>query len=1178
MRKNLLYVLILCLMSMMGIEALAQITGSGTIREEGNTLAGQISSNVNLQSGRNKNGLDQSIITTGDAAVNANQISERYQSVKVTGKVTSMTDGTGIPGVNVVVKDTQNGTITDIDGNYSIEVGDANATLVFSYVGYISEEVNINGRSVVNVALSESIEALQEIVVTALGIKREERSLGYAVGRVEGKDIDRVAQENVLNSLAGKIPGVTINSTGGTGSSVSMVIRGATSLSSDNQPLFVVDGVPLVNTLNNVTQIGSDNRVDYGNAISDINPDDIASITVLKGPSAAALYGSRAGNGVVLITTKSASKSKGVSVSVSSNTVFDEPYKYVKRETKFAAGYFSFTPDDFPPGYFPTIDYSQAAGAGMELNKGYYAVQWDSPLDANGVPVPKELISHPNNVADFVQTGVTTTNGISISNRNDVMDYRVGFNNMSSRGLIPNSDLFRNNLTLNASSKVHEKLVISTNINVNRSWSNNRPSSNRGTNPLQWAYAVPPDLDIALYKNYWEPGKEGFQQRTPDNDTYNNPYFLAHEVNNSFIRDRIFGNLKGEWQITPEFSLMGRYALDYYTETRETKIAPSYSGEPNNGAYGIVNLRNYERNADFLATYNKDLGEFSLSVSAGGNALLRSGANVTNASAPSSGLVVPGVYSINNIKSGALDYSSSRYEKVIYSAYALANIAWNNMVYLDLTARNDWSSTLPPENQSYFYPSASLSFLLNEMLPVGDQFNLIKLRGGWAKVGNDADPYSLYPTYADAGQWGDATRLSKSGTILTPDLKPEEATSWETGLDFGMFNNRVRFEGTYYQVDNRNQIIRNIPIAPSSGFDQININAGKIESTGWEFMLGGTPIQQNGWNWDISVNFSRNRTRVVELSDGVDLIKFWSDAKGGAWAYTGDELGNIYDSKIVVVEDKNSPYYGYPIVGGGDNEWQSIDAKDTKNVIGNYNPDFLAGLQTSLSYKGFTLNMSFDWRHGGQFVSQTYRYMSEDASSQIWLDGLINPGGRTGKELRDWLVANEDQYIKNGFHVVGGPTAEYGGFPEKYSGITVNDGTFVPGVVAVSDGEGGTTYVENLGENNPLPYMPYVVSYPWDFTKPSTFDADFVKLREISLTYQLPPGITKQLGLQNANVSVYSRNIILWTKAKINIDPERAFQAESSTQGNGIQFKQGIERYNVDPWVIPVGFKIGLTF
>ncbi|MCK5822262.1 MAG: hypothetical protein KAH17_10250, partial [Bacteroidales bacterium] len=471
---------------------------------------------------------------------------------------------------------------------------------------------------------------------------------------------------------------------------------------------------------------------------------------------------------------------------------------------------------------------------------------------------------------------------------------------------------------------------------------------------------------------------------------------------------------------------------------------------------------------------------------------------------------------------------------------------------------------------SYFYPSASLSVLLNEMVDMGGNVDLLKLRGGWARVGNDTSPYRLYPTYGNAGQWGDATQLSKPGTIYTPNLKPEEATSMEFGVDLSMMNNRVRFEGTYYEVDNRNQILPNVPIATSSGYSNMIINAGLIESRGWEFMVGLTPVKTNNLVWDVNVNLSRNRTKLTELSTGIDFIKFWSDARGGAWAYVGDDIGDLYDAEIVRVEDENSPYYQYPIVGGSDYEWQDIESSDTKNKIGNYNPDFLLGLQSRLTYKGFSLDMTFDWRSGGQFVSQTYRYSAEDASSKHWLESLINPGGRTGQELRDWLVANEDEYIINGFNVVGGPTAEYGGFEENYSGVYVSDGTFVPGVIDNGDG----TYTEHLsGEATAdMPLLPYVVSYAWGFMSPSTFDADFIKLREISLSYQIPRAITTRFGVEDVSVSVYSRNIILWTKAKIGIDPERAFQAEAGG------FKQGIERYNVEPWVIPIGFKLNLNF
>jgi len=1104
-------------------------------------------------------------------------LTEAQQGTVVTGKVTSAADNGILPGTTIVVKGTTNGVISDADGKYSITVPNAQSTLVFSFVGMESKEIDVNGRSVINVSLSPVVIDVQEVVVTALGISRQEKSLGYSIGKVGGDDLVRVVQENAMNSLAGKVSGVQINSTGGTGSSVSMVIRGATSLSNDNQPLFVIDGVPVVNTLNNVAGFGSDNRVDYGNAISDINSDDIESVSVLKGPSAAALYGSRAGNGVVLITTKSGKKNKGIMVNINSNTVFDMPYRYYDVQRKFANGFFSYTPEDFPTGYTMVVNPAEAAGAGIELDKEYFAVQWNSPRDANGVQVPMELVSHPNNVANFVQTGVTTTNGVAVSNNNESINYRIGVSNMTSKGLVPNSDLFRNNVTTSTSLKVKDNFTVSSNLNINKSWSNNRPSSNRGTNPLQWAYAVPQNTDIRDMKDYWEPGKEGFVQKVPYHGVYENPYYLAYEVNNSFDRDRIYGNIKADWKLTKEFSLMARYALDKFTETRESKIAPGYTKEPNNGAYGIQNINSYERNADFLATYAKQLNNFSLSVSAGGNSLYKKGSSISNSSISGAGLIVPNVYTVSNIKSGSLSYGSGWSQKAIYSVYGLANLGWKDMIFLDLTARNDWSSTLPKANQSYFYPSASLSVLIDQMVDFGGNVNLLKVRGGWAKAGNDTDPYQLVNTYGNAGQWGDATRLSKSGQILTPNLLPEEATSIEFGLDLGMFKNRLRFEGTYYTIENRNQILRNIPVASSTGSDAVNINAGLIESTGWEFTLGVTPIKTPDWNWDISTNFSRNRTTLKEIAPGIDVIKFWEDAKGGAWSYVGDEIGNLYDAEIITVTDKASPYFGYPILSTSGLEWQENPMSAVvKNKIGNYNPNFIMGLQSALSYKSFSLNFTLDWRNGGQFISQTERYMAEDGSSATWLNSMINPGDRTGKELRDWLVANEDQYIKNGFHVVGGPTIEYGGFRESYSGTAVNDGTFVPGVI--DDGKGG--YIEVLGDNNPIPYNPYVASYAWGFAKPSMFDADFVKLREISLSYRLPKSLIKKIGtVQDISVSVYSRNIMLWTKAGVGLDPERAFQAESSTEGRrGTQFKQGIERYNVEPWVIPVGIKFDLTF
>lgn len=1106
------------------------------------------------------------------------------QTRTVTGKVTSQEDGTTMPGVNIILKGTQKGTSTNASGNYTIEVSSPNTTLVFSFVGYDALEVPVGNRSVVDVTMLPGAENLKEVVVTALGIKREEKSLGYSVGKIDGKELSRVAQENVLNAMSGKVAGVTVSSTGGTGSSVSMVIRGATSLGSDNQPLFVVDGVPLANTLNNISQVGNDNRADFGNSISSLNPDDIESISILKGPSAAALYGSRAGHGVVLITTKNGAKAKKMTISITSNTVFDKPFKFLKWQTQFGPGQFSAIPPSISGTplsnpFGALIQENVGATYGAALDKGYEEVQWNSPLGADGKPIKMPLVSHPNNVKNFVQTGITTTNGVSVSNSNDLFNYRLSYSNMQNRGIIPNSDLFRNTLNLSTSVKVSEKLRVSSNLDLSRSNSNNRPAGNRGSNPLQWAYAVSPHTDIRDLENYWLPGQEGLQQRSQFKGIYNNPYFLANEVNNSFVRDRIFGNVRADWQITPEFSVMGRYALDTYNENREMKIANSYTNDPR-GAYGLINLANFESNVDFLATYKKDLKDFDFSVSVGGNSRYQKGSNVTNATKGGTGLIVPGVFNIQNIAPANLDYKSSWFQRAMYSVYGLANLGFKDMIFLDVTARNDWSSTLPAANRSYFYPSASLSLLVNEMIPLPTQISMLKLRTGFAQVGNDASPYQLLGTLGNAGTWDGIPRLSSPGTLLIADLKPEIVTSYESGIDLNLFKNRVRFSGTYYTVENRNQIL-SAKLPPSSGYSSKNINAGLLVSKGFELSLGGTIVDKNNWRWDLNTNWTRNRTTIKSLSDDLPYYTLWTDAKGGAWTYVGEQIGDIYDAKIVTVENKESPYYGYPVLDQT-GKWQSIDAINTRNKIGNFNPKFIMGMQTSVSYKGFSLSLSFDWRNGGDFVSQTYRYGEENGQSQLFLDKLINPNGLTGQALRDYLVANQDELIRingNYFPLVGGPTPDYNGYPFKYGPYTLpHGGVFIPGVIATGfDANGNPTgYKENLGGAGTT-ILPFAGSTAWSFTRAFLYDASFLKLREITIGYDLPQKFLKKVGVQSANFSVYSRNIILWTAAKINIDPENAFQPEAGVQG-GSQFKQGIERYNVNPWVIPVGFKLGLTF
>ncbi|WP_313530119.1 SusC/RagA family TonB-linked outer membrane protein [Sphingobacterium multivorum] len=1079
-----------------------------------------------------------------------------------------------IGGASVHIPLTGQSAFSNAKGEVTIRLAAGVYDVLISHVGYEKKELkdlklDANTTGIRQVILNEDANELDEVVVTALGIKRQDRSLGYAVGKINGEDINRVNNDNFLVGMAGRVPGVSISSTGPTGSSVNMVIRGASSLSTDNQPLFVVDGVPLMNSLNNVGQIGDDNKVDYGNAIANINPEDIDNISILKGPSAAALYGSRAGNGVVLITTKSGKNAEKMTIAVTSNTVFDIPYKFIELHNKFASGTLPWRPGDLPGNL--VIEEESSVMVGAALDKGYKAVQWNSPLDENGKPIPTELKAYPNNIKNFVQTGVTSTNGISLSNRSEKLDYRFSYSNMANKGIIPNSDLFRNTLNINSTMRLRNSLTLGLSFDASRNNSNNRPAGNRGTNPMQAAYEVAPHINILDLQDYWLPGQEQIQQRSQSIGNHNNPYFLAYGVNNAFTRDRVFGNLRLDWTIKKDWTAMIRYATDIYWENRETKIPYSYTNEPR-GAYGIVNLMNMEQNIDFLTAYTKKITDFQITGSLGGNLRYNRGKTVQNTSKNGAGLITPGLYTLANISPLNLDFYSTISERAINSVYGLINLSYRDMVYLDVTGRNDWSSTLPVNNRSYFYPSASLSVLANQVFSLPKTINLAKLRAGIARVGNDTYPYNLSNVLSNPGSWGDVLRLTRSGSLLVPNLKPEIATSYEFGLDLGMWNNRLKFEGTYYKLENKNQII-STTLPGSSGFNSKNINAGLLSSRGIELAVSGRPIARENWSWDVGVNWHRNRTRIDELSDGVEFYTFWTDGRGGARTYVGEEIGDLYDSKLVTVEDQSSPYYGFPILNKN-GSWQAVRINNSRNKIGNFNPDFTMGLQSSLRYKKWTMNIAADMRFGGKFMSQTYRYFESNLTTQRFLDQMINPNGMTGETLRNYLVDNNLVRVQgNRYPIVGGPGEEYGGYPISVGGLVGNFGVFNPGVIAQYDDKGNITgYTENLGGEG-TKYIAYSDNYPWDFMNAATFDASFIKLRELSFSYDLTGKWLKRLGIENGSVGVYTRNLILWTKAKVGIDPEMAFQPET-----GVGFKQGIERYNVTPWSMPIGFKVNVTF
>lgn len=1072
-----------------------------------------------------------------------------YNAEVVSGRVTATKDGQVIPGVNILVKGTQSGTTSDASGNYTIEVSGDNQTLIFSYIGFVSQEIFVGRQNTINVSLIESVETLKEAVVTALGIKREKRSLGYSVGNVEAAALTQTPQNNVLNALSGKVAGVQISQMGGgVGSSVSMVIRGASSLNGDNQPLFVIDGVPVANRLGN-----GFGGADMGNPISDINPNDIANVSILKGASAAALYGSRAGNGVVLITTKSGSGGKkGIGVSLNTAVVFDIPLQYIQVQNKFGSG---------KTGAH-VLEEQENESWGAALDKGEMWAQWNT----NGVKTP--LNSHPDRFKQFFQTGVTNTNNISVNGNYEKGNFRLSLGNMTNKGLIPNTDLSRLTLGLNTTYNITNKLRATFNLNITESGSDNRPMIDASRNDaVRSIYETGAQVDINQLRNYWQPGQEGIAQ-LKYKDKQNNPFYLIYENLTGFKRDRTVTKVQLDYDINKDFSVTARYARDGYNELFEAKKAFN-NFEYVNGAYNIRNSYNKETNLDLIVSYKKNFGrDWNLSAMAGGNRLEQYGRSLDN---NAGSLVVPNLYNIANGAPGTVTYLSSLSQKLLYGAYASASLGFKDMVYLDLTARNDWTSTLPKGNNSYFYPSASLSVLLSEMVQMPSWMSFAKVRAGYAQVGNDVGPYNLIQTYSTASDWGTAKRMYMGGTLKNANLKPEIATSLEVGFDVKFLNNRLGLEATYYERNNKNQIL-GISVPVESGAVSKLINAGLVESKGFEVGILTTPIRRENLTFDLNLTLSRNRAYIRRLAEGIKYISTNESSGAMVRTYEGGQIGDIYQQPMLRVEDIKSPYYNYPIVTAG-GLYQTNSNVDKITKIGNFNHNILMGIQPTVTYKNFTLFANIDWRQGGSFYSNTMMFMGNNGQREETLTGVdYNPN----IDLVDQIKADPSKYLGNW---IGGRSADYHGFawPEgsAESKIRVQDASLNPGVFATKNAEGETVYTENLGGPGSKwldPFSAYrYANRP--FPSRNMYSATYVKLREVSVTYHLPKAFVNRFNIQNASFAVVGNNLFMWTKAGIKgFDPEKAFQQ------NGTSWTQGIEYYNIMPYTGSLGFKLNVDF
>ncbi|PHN01221.1 SusC/RagA family TonB-linked outer membrane protein [Flavilitoribacter nigricans] len=1081
----------------------------------------------------------------------------------VNGTVTSAADNQPLIGVNVYEKGTSSGTITDLDGNFTIQVADENASLVFSYVGFTEQEVALNGRTQIAIALAEGV-TLDEAVVTALNITRDEKSLGYALQQVSGDDVSAVNGSNFVSTLAGRAAGVNVVSNGQASGSASVVIRGMSSLSSNNQPLFIVDGIPINNetdTRTSTNGIADNMHLDYGNGAAEINPDDIASVSVLKGANATALYGSRAANGAIIITTKSGKNRKGIGVEVSSKTTFESMLAGPEYQREYGQGKnfdFAFV-DGYGNGTFDGVDESW----GPRLD-GTLRAQHDSPtanglrggdvhgldfiLGSSGVDLNRRGAIQPtpfddpgDPVKNFMENGRTLINNISFFGSNDNGNFRVSYTNFDNTGILPNTDLRRNTVTFSGDYDLSDRLRVSAKANYIRSESDNRPVNGYGTESVMYLFIWwGQNVSTESLRDYWQRGLEGFQQFNYNYNYHDNPYFTMYENTNALSKDRIIGNLSATYDITDDLSLMLRGGTDMFSEYRFIKRAYSTQRFPN-GQYREDKVNFRETNIDFLLSYKKQVNDdWFVSANFGGNQMQRKN-HFQGISANK--LLIPGVYSFTNAD-GPLVQSISRPEQQINSLYAFAQVGYKSMLYLDLTARNDWSSTLPEANNSYFYPSASLSAVLTEMfdVPSSSALSFAKLRLGWAQVGSDTDPYRLSdPFFFGSTPWGNNATASPSNTLPNFDLKPEIQTSVEVGADLRFFNGRIGLDATYYNTVSKNQILA-IDLPHSSGKTSRVINAGKIENQGVEILLSLNPIRtSSGFNWNTMFNFGLNRNKVLELPDGVDQYVYGGNGITLV-AKEGGSLGDMWGTGLKRVEDPNSPYYGEIIFNDG-----LVQQDNTLRKLGNYNPDFTLGWMNELSYKNFSLSFLFDGRQGGELLSRTRLIAATSGNVVETLWGRAPEFGGAHPGITDSGIS----YI------------------DESTGETKTDGVIGDGVMEVTDDNGNVIgYTENTVDKPANAY--HNNRYRRNNESEGIYDATFIKLREARLSYTLPKSVLGNTFVNSLRISLIGNNLLLWAKEFNHGDPELL------SFGGG-RYIPGVENATV-PSTRSIGFSVNVGF
>ena len=1009
------------------------------------------------------------------------------ETVIVKGRVLDEKDGQPLPGVSIINDQRKVLAVTNNEGAFSLNVPKG-SEITFNMLGYTASKrvVNSNDEKLI-ISLQESLNELNEVVVTALGIKRAEKSLGYSVTKIDSNQLTDAVSSNWTDALSGKVAGLNlVRSNGGPAGSNKIILRGENNLTGDNEALIVVDGVVIngssgrrsANASDATYGTGSDNMpADYGSGLNDINPEDIESVTVLKGPGAAALYGQRGANGAIIVTTKSGNAKKNkLGIKFSSNGSMEEPNRWPNMQYEYGqgldgAGHYSFGAG---PDGGSTSGTSSAYGPRFN---GQSFFQYDPVRQAVGTE-RTPWVPYENKINTFFQPGYNLTNSLSLDGTYKNTTGRASLTHLGNKWIVPNTGMERTSASLSLSSKITPKLTLSTKLNYSNRFSDNLPGNGYGNQSLMyWFIFWQPSADIDWLKNYWVNGQENKLIKYPFSSFPENPYAITNEFINKTGRNGLTGNVQANYQFTKEFSFLVRSTFDLSSEQRAQERPYDAGTRMPQGSYRTQDIYAQETNIDFLAMYNKQVSQaISITATVGGSQLKN---KYNKSDLRADGLAIPNIYRLDNNLYPLISIPDTSRLR-INSVYGLMTLGFKDQLFLDLTGRQDWNSALATptrtDNVGFFYPSANLSYIVSESLKLPEFVSYLKLRASASQVGSGTNiPYRTSYTYGLAanGTYPDSA-LTNPGVLPNPNLKPLKTTTYEIGTEVKLFKGKLGFDVAYYVGNTRNQILTRI-VDRSSGYNQAIINAGRVNNTGIEIALNATPLQKkNGFNWSTYMTFSSNKNQIMELPDSSIILGMGPVGGSQVVAQVGGSMGDLYGRGYQRAPDGQ-------IIYDEATGWAKITSEVVH--IGNTVPKYKFSFGNNFNYRNFSLNVLFDAQVGGVGHSLTNYKMVEQGKLRSTLPGRYN--GIIGKGV-----------IQNA------------------------DGTFRPNDVIAYDID--NYYRSHMGVEN---------------AEGTTFSTDFIKFREASFNYKLNKRWLKHTGLSSVSIGVYGRNLFIWSPWPI-FDPE----------------------------------------